>query len=80
MEIFDSKMTNQKIFNLTREKGWSDAKFAGILGVTPQAVSKWRRDLNTPGIDMLFLIAGVLGVEVYDILGTTKMDIQINEA
>ncbi|MBR5123518.1 MAG: helix-turn-helix transcriptional regulator, partial [Clostridia bacterium] len=40
-----------------------------LFGVTPQAVSKWERELSCPDITLLPAIAKVLGVSVGYLLG-----------
>ena len=52
-----------------RDHALNQTAFGEIFGVTPQAVSKWERELSCPDITLLPAIAKVLGVSVGYLLG-----------
>ena len=52
-----------------RENAMSQTTFGDLFGVTPQAVSKWERELSCPDIILLPSLAKVLGVTVGYLLG-----------
>ena len=52
-----------------REHALNQTAFGDLFGVTPQAVSKWERELSCPDITLLPTIAKVLGVSVGYLLG-----------
>ena len=52
-----------------RERRMSQTEFGDLFGVTPQAVSKWEREISCPDIILLPGIAKVLGVSVGYLLG-----------
>ena len=52
-----------------RENCLNQTDFGDLFGVTPQAVSKWERELSCPDITLLPAIAKVLGVSVGYLLG-----------
>lgn len=52
-----------------RKKAMSQTVFGELFGVTPQAVSKWEREVACPDITLLPEIAKVLGVTVGYLLG-----------
>ena len=52
-----------------REQRMSQTVFGEYFGVTPQAVSKWERELSCPDIILLPSLAKVLGVSVGYLLG-----------
>ena len=52
-----------------REHALNQTAFGDLFGVTPQAVSKWERELACPDIALLPAIAKVLGVSVGYLLG-----------
>jgi transcriptional regulator with XRE-family HTH domain len=47
-----------------KRKGWTQARIAGILGVTPQLVSQWLSGRTKPGRDNIFKIAKTLEIPV----------------
>ena len=59
----------EKIRLLRKKNDVTQDKLAYYLGVTPQAVSKWERELSCPDIILLPEIARVLGVTVSYLLG-----------
>ena len=52
-----------------REHALNQTAFGDLFGVTPQAVSKWERELSCPDIILLPSLAKVLGVSVGYLLG-----------
>ena len=52
-----------------RERRMSQTEFGDLFGVSPQAVSKWEREISCPDITLLPGIARVLGVSVGYLLG-----------
>ena len=52
-----------------RERSMSQTSFGELFGVTPQAVSKWEREIACPDITLLPALAKVLGVSVGYLLG-----------
>ena len=52
-----------------RRKAMSQTVFGELFGVTPQAVSKWEREVACPDITLLPEIAKVLGVSIAYLLG-----------
>ena len=64
----------EKFKTLRREKGVSQEKLAGFLGVTFQAVSKWETGSARPEIDLLPNIARFFGVTIDELLCVEKID------
>lgn len=54
---------------LRREKGWSQAKFADIIGISPQSVSKWECGIGFPDVTLFPVIAEVLSVPIGVLFG-----------
>ena len=52
-----------------RANALNQTAFGELFGVTPQAVSKWERELSCPDITLLPALAKVLGVSVAYLLG-----------
>lgn len=74
MKVYDVQATCDKIFDLASDKGWSDSKLAKILDVTPQAISKWRRGVGSPSIDMIVMLADLFQVSLDDLMGRKEID------
>lgn len=47
----------------------SQSSLAGILRVTPQAVSKWERGIALPDIELLIPLADIFSVSLDELLG-----------
>lgn len=58
----------RRISALRREKGLKQDDLAGLLDVSPQAVSKWENDQTCPDISLLPVLARILGVTVDELL------------
>ena len=56
------------ISSLRKEKGMTQLKLAGKMGVTDKAVSKWERDLSFPDINSIPKLAEVFEVSVDELM------------
>ena len=65
----------KRISDLRKGKGMTQEQLAQLLGVTPQAVSKWENDLSCPDISILHQLAEALGVTTDELLGRTPLRI-----
>ena len=52
-----------------RDHSMNQTAFGELFGVTPQAVSKWEREIACPDITLLPDLAKILGVSVGYLLG-----------
>lgn len=52
-----------------KNKGYTQGELAGMLGVTPQAVSKWESEAGLPDVSMIVPIAQTLGITTDALLG-----------
>ena len=65
----------KRIAALRREKALKQENLAGMLDVSPQAVSKWENDQTCPDISLLPRLAEILGVTVDELLsGKTALE------
>ncbi len=55
-----------------RVNGMTQSQLGQLLGVTPQAVSKWEKQLCCPDITLLPELARLLGVSVAYLLGADE--------
>ena len=62
-----SKTMGQIIKGLRMQKGITQEELAEIMYVTPQAISKWERDVGYPDIVQIVPLADAFGVST-DIL------------
>lgn len=58
----------KRIALLRRQKELKQDDLAGMLGVSPQAVSKWENDQTCPDISLLPKLASILDVSVDELL------------
>lgn len=58
----------KRIGMLRRQKGLKQDELAGMLDVSPQAVSKWENDQTCPDISLLPKLAKILGTTVDGLL------------
>lgn len=66
--MVDNYKIGNRIALLRREKGLTGEKFAEVLGVSPQAVSKWENGKCLPETALLPTIANLLGTSIDSIL------------
>lgn len=67
-----------RIAQLRRKKGIKQEELAGMLGISPQAVSKWENDQTCPDVMTLPKLAKILDTTVdYLLSGETVPDAQI---
>lgn len=69
-----------KIAELRRAHNMKQDELAEMLGVTPQAVSKWENGASMPDISLLPKIAQIFGTTIDDLFSadnTAKPDVQI---
>ena len=57
------------IRNYRKNKGFTQEELAGMLGVTPQAVSRWESEAGLPDVSMIVPIAQTLGITTDALLG-----------
>ncbi|MBR3868506.1 MAG: helix-turn-helix transcriptional regulator [Clostridia bacterium] len=57
-----------RIAELRKKKGYTQEEFSDMLGVSPQAVSKWENDLSCPDIMLIPQIASILGITTDELL------------
>ena len=66
----------KRIALLRRQKGLKQDTLAEVLGVSPQAVSKWENDQTCPDISLLPKLAELLEVSVDELLSGKKMELE----
>ncbi|BBF42726.1 hypothetical protein lbkm_1410 [Lachnospiraceae bacterium KM106-2] len=71
-QIGDKLLQSRQNLKMTQEQ------FAAKIGVTPQAVSKWERDLGMPDLSLVAGICEVLHLSADELLGIQCLD-QITE-
>lgn len=60
--------TGQKLAAVIEESGLSDKQIGELMGLSVQAVNKWRHARNLPDIENLFILCQILHVKMDDIL------------
>ena len=64
----DLEATKKRICELIKARGLKDKIIADRLGITPQAVNKWRHKGTFFVLENLYVLSGILGVSVDDLL------------
>lgn len=68
-QVIDVKATGLNIRKLRQQRGLTVKDVQAYFGFEmPQAVYHWEAGLNLPSVDNLYLLAGLLGVKIDDIL------------
>ena len=71
-------MIGNRIKELRTQKGATQEAIANVLGVSPQAISKWEQNTTMPDISMLVPLADYFGVSVDYLLREPKKEIVVN--
>ena len=64
-----SNNLGSNIRSFRKNKGFTQEELAGMLGVTPQAVSRWESEAGLPDVSMIVPIAQTLGITTDALLG-----------
>lgn len=70
--MMDMKKIGEQIAALRKEQGLTGEKFAGLLDVSPQAVSKWETGKNLPETVLLPDISRLLNISIDSLLNPTE--------
>ena len=57
-----------------KNKGFTQEELANLLGVTPQAVSRWESEAGLPDIGLIIPMAQILGVTTDALFGYDKIN------
>ena len=60
------------IFELRKERGWTQGVLAEKLNITPQSISKWECGIGYPDVTLFPLIAELFGVDIGVLFGQVK--------
>ena len=60
------------IFELRKERGWTQTMLAEKLGIAPQSISKWECGIGYPDVTLFPLIAELFGVDIGVLFGQNK--------
>lgn len=71
-EVSEAFTLGQKIAEGRKKCGYTQEEFSELLGVTPQAVSKWENDVSCPDIQLLPKISQLLNISIDELLGNTQ--------
>lgn len=75
--MIDKCTAGKRIGSLRKGLGYSQAKFADILGVSSQAVSKWETGVSLPDIDVLLNMSWICKVPINEILEDSPASLAI---
>lgn len=79
--VLDLEATGTKIKTLMKEKGITPRQLQVIMDFPyVQTIYNWFRGFNMPTIDNLVVLAQVLGVTMDDLVVTTMVEVEIDDA
>lgn len=64
------------VCQLREQKNMTQAELAGMLGVTPAAVSKWENGSSKPRVEVLFQLAQILGVRPEELMAGQHIPVE----
>ena len=74
-QVIDVKATGANIRAMREQRGLTVKDVQTFFGFDmPQAVYRWEAGLNLPSVDNLFILAGLFGVKIDDILISQQID------
>ncbi|MDE7325250.1 MAG: helix-turn-helix domain-containing protein [Lachnospiraceae bacterium] len=65
-----------KIYSLRMAKGMTQEQLAGVLCISPAAVSKWERNLANPNIEMLWALADFFDCSIDELVGRRTKELE----
>ncbi len=65
-----------KIYSLRVAKGMTQEQLAGVLCISPAAVSKWERNLANPNIEMLWALADFFECSIDELVGRRTRELE----
>lgn len=65
-----------KIYSLRMARGMTQEQLAGVLCISPAAVSKWERNLANPNIEMLWVLADFFDCSIDELIGRTTRELE----
>lgn len=60
----DMEATGANIGKIIKAMGYTDKQIAEKMGLSPQAVNKWRHGSCVPDIENLYILSNILGITV----------------
>lgn len=75
----DAKSIGRKIYELRKQKGFTQRELADKVNVTNKAVSKWENGINFPDPAIMDSLAEALGVKVTDLIEPKEEPIKVNK-
>ena len=68
----DMDATSKKISRLIDESNLTDKELGKLMGLSVQAINKWRHGHNFPDIENLFILSRIFGIKVDDFRPATS--------
>lgn len=77
MVVFNLEGTCNKIFELAKEQGLSNAALARKIGVTQQAIAKWKSGICSPSIDNYVVLTDIFNVSLDEIIQKEELEYEV---
>ena len=72
MSGIDEEATRERVCALLKERGLTDRVLSEKIGISRQAVNKWRHKKNFVDIENLYILSGILRMKIDDLLVPRK--------
>jgi transcriptional regulator with XRE-family HTH domain len=72
MSGIDEEATRERVCALLKERGLTDRVLSEKIGISRQAVNKWRHKMNFVDIENLYILSGILRMKIDDLLVPRK--------
>lgn len=70
----DWRQMGDRLSACRQNRNMTQVEFAGRIGITPQALSKWERGVSYPDVSMMAEVSQILGVSTDYLLGLAPRD------
>jgi len=67
----------QRLVRLRKEKGISQKELANLSGLSPRMIAHYESQVSHPSLDKVEKIAQALGIQLTDLLGSSKTPVNL---
>lgn len=71
-KYLDVRATLERVSKLINESGLNDKQIGKLMNLSVQSINKWRHGHNLPDIENMYMLGGILGRRVDELLVPRK--------